>query len=247
MALIENARATIMYEKQHLRELEALRPEFANAARKAPLPPPVKVPPPVRPLTPPRSLSTPHTAPLPPQIPQQPPTQTYTPVMSRPPAGPLASPHPGHGQPPHVPNPIRPISAQAPLSPTSPASPAAGPSTPTPRPRYADAPNYPATSKSMFITPTTIASPLTPGGVPTPTAPASPSPFPSTGMSDPLLSPGPSYTQGGSYASQSQTMGRATNGKGLHQQHPLAASMQVPTPTRRLDAREAAAKLANFL
>lgn len=241
MVLIENARATIMYEKQHLKELEALRPDFANAARKAPLPPPVKVPPPVRPLTPPRVQPMPQTAPLPPPAPQVPTPQTYTP---RPPAGPLSTPQPPAHVPPHVPSPIRPISAQEPLSPSSPS---AGPSTP----RYTDASNYTSASKSMFITPTNIPTPLTPGGAPTPTSPTpSAKGFVShsAGMSDPLLSPGPSYTASqSSYTSQSQTLGRATNGKGLYQQHPLAASMQVPTPTRRLDAREAAAKLANFL
>ncbi|KZT35547.1 MAPEG-domain-containing protein, partial [Sistotremastrum suecicum HHB10207 ss-3] len=49
-ALIEHVRSTLMYEKQHLRELESLRPDFAAASKKIangvkPPPAPIVVPP----------------------------------------------------------------------------------------------------------------------------------------------------------------------------------------------------------
>ncbi|GJJ07163.1 hypothetical protein Clacol_001363 [Clathrus columnatus] len=55
VALIENARSSILYEKQILRELESLRTDFNNAAK--PAPPPTQTVgniAPVRPLTPPQ-------------------------------------------------------------------------------------------------------------------------------------------------------------------------------------------------
>lgn len=194
MVLIEHARSTIMYEKQHLRELESLRPDFVNAARKAVAPPPVQ-PPPARPLTPPRV----------------PPPPTNTPVVSPPP---VAAARPG---PPVIknipaPSPVRPLSAsaQGPLG--------GGPSAS----RHMDA------SKSMFITPTTPSAATV-----NPLAGPPPPPGASNAISDPLLSPAP----------QAHTLGRSN---GMMMGHPLAASV-TPAAHRRLDAREAAAKLANFL
>lgn len=173
LALVEHARSTVMYEKQLLRELESLRPDFNNANRKAPVPAPIKVPPPLRSSTPPRGQ------PLPPTIaPQTPP-----------------------------PGPVRSSTISGPLNPTPPA-------TSPPRPLGAERMDG---TKSMFITPS----------------------------GDPLLSP-----------SQTQTLGRSTttgslanrmNGNEQNGHHPLAASVRVEPTPRRLDAREAAAKLANFL
>lgn len=173
MALVEHARSTVMYEKQLLRELESLRPDFSNAARKAPAPAPA----PVRaPQSPVRASTPPRVEQKAPQTPPSRPFQSST-----------------------VPGPLPPA-----LSSTGPPIPR-----PPPSPERMDG------TKSMFITPS----------------------------SDPLLSP-----------SQTQTLGRSTtsgslanrvNGQNGH--HPLAASVRVEPTPRRLDAREAAAKLANFL
>lgn len=59
VALIENARSSILYEKQLLRELESLRNDFNNAAKPAPpsSQPAVAAAPTVRPLTPPQAQS----------------------------------------------------------------------------------------------------------------------------------------------------------------------------------------------
>ncbi|KAF8524709.1 vacuolar protein sorting-associated protein vps17 [Hysterangium stoloniferum] len=205
IALIEHSRTTIMYEKQLLRELEALRPDFNNADKKAPLPAPVKVPPPTRPVTPPRVGGAVPSAPVPP-IQQQQQRRQYQPQQPPPVQRPVivasqTSPVTPSG-------PIRAYSSQSPLGPPL-SSPGAGPSTPHASSTFMDG------SKSMFITPT-----------------------------DPLLSPGP--------PSETQTVGRFAGAEntrnGMHR--PLAASMIVqpqPSTMRRLDAREAAAKLANFL
>ncbi|KAF8580603.1 hypothetical protein K439DRAFT_1356546 [Ramaria rubella] len=182
LALVEHARSTIMYEKQLLRELEALRPDFSNAAKKAPLPPPMKAPPPTRPLTPP------HTRPTAPQAPIQ-----------VPPCAPL-------------PAPARAAPLQAPLPVTSPG---AGPSTPRP-------PLAPARidgTKSMFINPPT----------------------------DPLVSPGPTSPFGRTTSASFSGSNAGVGVDGRNGIHPLAASVRVEPSPRRLDAREAAAKLANFL
>ncbi|KIJ56974.1 hypothetical protein M422DRAFT_238559 [Sphaerobolus stellatus SS14] len=286
MVLVEHARTTIMYEKQLLRELEALRPDFLNAAKKAPLPAPVKIIPPVRPLTPPngpaRLISQTQSA-----IVQQHQGRPWTP-------GPPTAPYQQQQQQPYYPQqsqqpaPIQPVSAaQGPLGQSSPG---AGPSTPGrfPAQRFPHA-NHLEGTKSMFITPnrtSTVSSPVSPSPAPPvrddgarvdpltgmPIGPsklsirtaqssaAASGSGPASEVSDPLLSPPiqgqpspqPGYTQaqGYSYTSQSQTFGRAgMNGKGpLSPQgggHPLAQSMHVGP--RRLDAREAAAKLANFL
>jgi hypothetical protein len=172
-ALVEHARSTVMYEKQLLRELESLRPDFSNAARKAPVPAPVRVPPPpVRASTPPRAQ---------PRAPQTPPPG---PLQSSTTPGPLNTPPPSTSPP----------ASRPPLS--------------------ADRIDG---TKSMFITPS----------------------------SDPLLSPSQTQTLGRSTTSGSLANRVSANGQNGH--HPLAASVRVEPTARRLDAREAAAKLANFL
>ncbi|KAF8521831.1 Vps5 C terminal like-domain-containing protein [Gautieria morchelliformis] len=171
LALVEHARSTILYEKQLLRELESLRPDFSNAAKKAPAP--VRIPPsPLRSSTPPRVQPT---------APQTPPAG---PVQTSPTTEPLSHTSPGAG----------PVVSRPPLS-----------------PERIDG------TKSMFITPS----------------------------GDPLLSPSQTETLGRSTTSGSLANGANANGQNGH--HPLAASVRVEPTPRRLDAREAAAKLANFL
>lgn len=175
LALVEHARSTVMYEKQLLRELESLRPDFNNAARKAPAATSRVAPPAVRPTTPPGVQPT---------APQTTPSgakQSSTPTIPRP---------------------------------LDTSSPSAGP--PIPRPPLS--PERIDGTKSMFITPS----------------------------SDPLLSPSQTRTLGRSTTTASLANGGDTNGQNGYN-HPLAASVRVEPSPRRLDAREAAAKLANFL
>lgn len=159
-----------MYEKQLLRELESLRPDFNNAAKKAPTTIHVP-PPPVRPITPPRIQPT---------------------ARQTSPSGP-----------------IRPTAVPEPLNPTS-------PSAALPTSRSPLSPERIDGTKSMFITPS----------------------------SDPLLSPSQTQTLG---RSTSASLANGVNANGQNGYHPLAASVRIEPSPRRLDAREAAAKLANFL
>ncbi|KIK67806.1 hypothetical protein GYMLUDRAFT_154626 [Collybiopsis luxurians FD-317 M1] len=273
-ALIEHARSSIMYERQLLRELEALRVDVANAANKATpsstvAPKPMVILPleePVRPLPPPAPTPLPngyrqHTPP-PPRM-QTPPQGRARPA---PPAtnsygdrdplspGPMKAPLP---QPPVSPSASqqtfnsRQFSPSVPSSPRQPLptqSPGAGPSTPTSertRTPVEDGPplggRFVDGTKSMFVKPS---SPLVPS------LPSS-STF-NSGASDPLMG-------GGAPVRPSSALGdgsRRGNGKPMLQNDLDPLGFAKPTymsnsvrvqPTRpRLDAKEAASKLANM-
>ncbi|KAI0353032.1 hypothetical protein OH77DRAFT_1427802 [Trametes cingulata] len=280
-ALVEHVRSTIVYERQHLRELEALRPEVANANKKHVPQKPVSAPrpsyiPPLedfssRPPIPRPASGPPSNAPRPP-APSVPPLSAST-FVNGPPQGPLSSTG--------VPSPIRP--------PLPPQSPGAGPSsTPSPsQPSFApplmDGPPLGGRlvdgTKSMFVKPPT--SPLASSAVSTPArstsalppAPQSPTPQPPVapkGPLDPLSAPSsgpPSATASAAphplaasafvpSANSPLANGRSNSVSGsLHNDlDPLgmakpvnmSASMRVQPTRPRLDAREAASKLANM-
>ena len=269
-ALIEHVRSSIMYERQHLRELEALRPDVQNADKKhvptkptaAPRPsyiPPLEdfaskasVPPPLQsaPLSGSRapsatpSMSGPLSArpasPSPLAVPQR-----YTPTLpSSAMNSPLQSPGAGPSSPIlPSPKPPAPVLAPAPIS-----SPAPLMDGPPLGGRFVDG------TKSMFVkhTPSPL-SPAVPSG--TPNQPRIQSPLHSATFSAPHVShPLAHSTSSASIDSPlhsstpSVVNGRADDLDPLGMAKPAYMSQSVRVqPTRpRLDAREAASKLANM-
>lgn len=277
-ALVEHARSSIMYERQHLRELEALRNDVNNAAKKfVPqtngTPRPSIVPPledfskPPGPKSASAFASTPSLpgrAAGPPQGPlyasqsfARPPPQSAgagTSSFARPspqgPLGPHAPAGPSPSQTYQRPNP----------QPQPPRSPVPGPSSPAPtRASFAPPPKndgpplggkFVDGTKSMFVKPPVSPSPL---GPPASTAPATPSasaqfnPLQSPLHHDPLsrtaTMPADSVNgRPGSAAAQNDGFDPLGQARPSY----MSQSMRV-TPTRqRLDAREAASKLANM-
>lgn len=293
-ALVEHVRSTIMYERQHLRELEALRPDIQGADKKYVPQKPVSAPRPtyIPPLEDYSKPPVPRPASGPP---------TSVPRQGPPVAPPLNGTASMYG-PPLVP----PINAsvssngpsQGPLSsgvsspvrgPLPPQSPGAGPSSsPAPTqssfaPPLMDGPplggRFMDGTKSMFVK--SPSSPMVPSAS-TPTKPASaglppvpqspqPQPGPLTPAS-PLhasVSGPPSATSGAPHplgdplsasafvpsTSSPLANGRSNSVSGapndgldpLGMTRPAYMSATVRTPTRpRLDAREAASKLANM-
>lgn len=261
-ALVEHARSSIMYEKQLLRELEALRPDVNNAAKKvAPqsngVPRPSVIPPledfsnpPLRPAS--VVSSNPAISSRGPSA--IPPSMSYSQPYARPP------PQPAGTKILSSPNPLAPAvvaprpqtySRQGPLPPQSPG---AGPSSPTPS-QITFAPSlaeegpplggkFADGTKSMFIKPSSP-SPLGPAAMPTSQVhPRVQSPL----HSDPLSR---SSTVPSVETASRGLNGRLTQSDGLDplgQVKPKYMSQSVRvTPTRpRLDAREAASKLANM-
>jgi hypothetical protein len=303
-ALIEHARSSIMYERQLLRELEALRPDVNNCANKV-IPaangvprPPVIPPledfsrPPVRPESvPPSALrantqansfakqgplsAQPGRGPpnpftgqgLPPSVtaPSTGPLSSSTPQLTRPGVGTLSQSQPNVQQGPLAPPQSPPLppsqssSRRDALSPLS--SPGAGPSN-SPRPtqkafstpppddepplggRFVDG------TKSMFVKPSSA--PLSPPS----TAPAIPGHLQRAQMAasmytdplsrttaDPLLGGVPRSAYGpNGYPRQEDAMDPLGQAKPAY----MTSTMR-PQPTRpKLDAREAASKLANM-
>ncbi|EJD00944.1 uncharacterized protein FOMMEDRAFT_147630 [Fomitiporia mediterranea MF3/22] len=293
-ALIEHARSMISYERQRLRELESLRPDFKAADSK--FIPTNAVP--SRPVVIPK-LDEEIKPTIPPVRPAPPPLQQ----QHGPPLGSAASFRPPHMGP--VPPSKTPISAAA-----LPAqSPGAGPSTPTTpqfsrsttpssihTPSTAGAPplggRFVDGTKSMFITPSSASAitspalpkagplqsgasasaPVTAPQSPVPTTPKSTTQATALGAaiyheSDPLGPLGPTATVRRTITSSSfaPPLGSSplTNGSaqphtptkreevdplGLGTPKYMSQSMHLPgRPQRsRLDAREAASKLANF-
>lgn len=274
-ALIEHVRSSIMYERQHLRELEALRPDFASAAQKA-------------------VTAKPITAPRPAFVP---PLEDYSkPPIPRPSsAAPISAPstRPGFGSalPVSPPMSAHPTSSLPPPGTTAtppsvliknslpPQSPGAGPSTPQ-KPQSFAPPliNGPPLggrfmdgTKSMFIKPTQQPSPLSPSpNVNSPLHSSTGSAFQSplrssasttfhappatTGAPHPLAGGGGFDPLTGSVPVPNGQIAAAVNGRGGEDLDPLgmikpammSQSVRV-TPSRpRLDAREAASKLANM-
>ena len=298
-ALIEHARSSIMYERQLLRELEALRGDIGNAAKKvipsangAPKPtfiPPLEdfserrhpEPAPSAPLSNgfPRQTQSqfqpPHTA----GISQNGSTSAFTPHKL--PNAPQNQAHPQSPAPSHFPqtpggrqDPLSASSSQSftpgPSSPSPsqqfqsqrqqlpPQSPGAGPSsssfvTHSPIPRQAEAApplggRFVDGTKSMFITKSTSS--------PRPSPLASSSSVsnigvaPNSGAFDPLRSDSyPAVSSplhsSGPFGHQQPTRPQDLDPLGSIKPHQMSSSMRQP-PRPRLDAREAASKLANM-
>ncbi|KAF5358982.1 hypothetical protein D9758_004814 [Tetrapyrgos nigripes] len=290
-ALIEHARSSIMYERQLLRELEALRADVSNADKKAvPVmdgaPKPTIIPPLEdfsRPPLPPASAPAPvsngyhppppriQTQPIPqqpslPYNPNDPLSDSYQPHKSAPARGPLPpstiSPSLSQSsfqrqQVSNVPAAAREAYARSQLSSSTPSSPmqsqflppqspGAGPSSPSPAPsrpiddgpplggRFVDG------TKSMFVKPPS--SPLA-SGTQSPSKPAS-------SYTDPLLGSTP-VRPSSAFDTNRGISGLPPQSNGLDplgQARPINMSSSVRIqPTRpRLDAREAASKLANM-
>ncbi|OBZ76052.1 Vacuolar protein sorting-associated protein 17, partial [Grifola frondosa] len=251
-ALVEHVRSSIMYERQLLRELEALRPDINNAAKKFIVTKPVSVPRPTV-IPPLEDFSKP---PIP-RPASGPPTSA-----SRGPPVPALAPTSTVGGPPH-PSPHGGFSSLA-TSPVRsslpPQSPGAGPSTsPAPSqnsfaPSLLDTPPLGGRlvdgTKSMFIKPTS--SPLS-------TSSILPSSSASKASPEPLLSPlhAPVATAPHPLAASAivgSPTARAANGHAVNGLDPLgmakpafmSSSVRVQPTRPRLDAREAASKLANM-
>ena len=287
-ALIEHARSSIMYERQLLRELEALRGDVSSAAKKVVavangVPKPSIVPPledfsdrnlPVSsaPISNGFHKATqsqiPHTAGLPadnggPQgfTPHKLPNQPQAPVPSLFPQTRL-----GRQEPLSAASVQSSSSARGPFSPSSsqhipnptlpPQSPGAGPSSPTisperqsvPRPPVNEAPlggHFVDGTKSMFVTRSTSIphpSPLSvsssTSNIPGPNVPFDP--LRNDSYTGPVSSP--LHTGPSQQASQTQE----TDPLGSIRPHQMSSSVSVQPTRPRLDAREAASKLANM-
>ncbi|KAF8663374.1 hypothetical protein AX16_000949 [Volvariella volvacea WC 439] len=268
-ALIEHARSSIMYEKQLLRELEALRVDVANAAKKS-LPVANGVPKPtiVPPLedygdsprsAPPGPSNNPLNRPVPldgqirgpPQgtVAQGPatalPSQSFAIQQQQPqPTAPLPRPTQTQGAGPSTaPGPSQPVAPTKPLD----EPPLGG--------RFGDG------TKSMFVKSTTR--PLSPP-LPISSSTSSIPPQPSAGargpLADPLMRPAPVSTpsplhdplmgtaNGQAQQQQPQSQQKSTfEPLGQAKYSLMSQSVRIQQPTRpRLDAREAASKLANM-
>ncbi|KAF9268204.1 hypothetical protein L218DRAFT_954573 [Marasmius fiardii PR-910] len=282
-ALIEHARSSIMYEKQLLRELEALRVDVSSAAKKVepatirppkpsiipPLEDDYKPPPPqsqsaVEPTrsngfyhhqTPPRVQTPQGTAG---QMPAQPQPYNYDPLSGAPSGGVPTNPLLQSGSqsrfstPPSSAPPTavqsfaarqgqsRPVSPYSPYLP--PQSPGAGPSSPVPKiPVVDDGPplggKFVDGTKSMFVKSTS--SPLA-------------SPMPSSSVShitgDPLTSSMPSMPirSPNSVDGTQRALTNDLDPLGTVRPTYMSNSVRVTPQRPRLDAREAASKLANM-
>lgn len=270
-ALIEHVRSSIMYERQHLRELDALRSDVSNAANKhvaaKPPPPRPTVIPPLedfsRPSIPrPASVQS-NTAASPVAR-----TASVPPTATALPSDPLA---PGSSirtlpQLSSLPKPPSNFVSHSSSMPSPLQSPGAGPSTPPLTPsgrspsfsppsnnnndggpplggRFADG------TKSMFVKHTP--SPLVPSSAPsTPSKAAFQSPLHSAtvGSPHPLAQ---SVSSPLSDSSAPRANGRAGADEGLDplgmgRPAYMSASVRVQPTRPRLDAREAASKLANM-
>ncbi|KAF8076635.1 Vps5 C terminal like-domain-containing protein [Lyophyllum atratum] len=288
-ALIEHARSSIMYERQLLRELEALRVDVSNAAKKVEpsvngVPKPMVIPPleeyndhhavAPRPAQVPAAngfqrssnfTTPPHSAQHPGPPPQRPPLQSYPsqgpPSQGPTPGGPLSPAAPSASSTQAI------YSGRAPFTPPMnhpsfrsgmpPQSPGAGPSSPAPsqitfaKPPIDEPPlggRFVDGTKSMFIKPTP--SPHSPprpassnshfGGRPQSGDPLNVDPLSRVTMASPLHG-GPS----GPLNSQA-LQGNSFDPLGHIKPHQMSSSMRVQPTRPRLDAREAASKLANM-
>ncbi|KAH9943262.1 Vps5 C terminal like-domain-containing protein [Epithele typhae] len=261
-ALVEHVRSTIMYERQHLRELEALRPEVSAADKKHVPQKPVTAP---RPAYVPLSKTSPtHPSNVPPR------THRVTSSMIAPSHAPAPSSHTNGF--PQGPLSAGPAPGRAPIPPQSPG---AGPSSAATtsgsfaRPT-SDGPPLGGRlvdgTRSMFVKPPM--SPLASTGPPKPPGTGLP-PVPPSNQSapiSPLHASGPPSGSshplggGGDPLSASTFVSSAIPGRSnsvsatlandldpLGMARPAYMSATVRTPTRpRLDAREAASKLANM-
>ncbi|KAL1946505.1 hypothetical protein VTO73DRAFT_14609 [Trametes versicolor] len=276
-ALVEHVRSTIMYERQHLRELESLKPDVSNADQKH---------------VPQKPVIAPRPAYIPPLEDFAPKPPIPRPASAQPPSMPRAAP-------PSVPplsasafingpaqNPFISGGAASPVrAPLPPQSPGAGPSsarTPSQTsfaPPLMDGPPLGGRlvdgTKSMFVK--MPSSPLASSGLPTststsalppapqsatpqaaPRTPADPLSATSTGPPSGLPSAAPHPLAASAYmpsahsqfangrSNTAPTLANDLDPLGMAKPVNMSASVRV-TPSRpRLDAREAASKLANM-
>lgn len=263
-ALIEHVRSSIMYERQHLRELEALRPDVQNADKKHIPAKPAVAPRPS--YVPPLEDFTSKAAAVPPPL-QSAPISGSLRASTPPINGPLSArpASPAQAAVPQRYTPQLPSSAMhSPLQ-----SPGAGPSSPVapafkpPTPVFAPAPlmdgpplggRFVDGTKSMFVKhiPSPLASPTTSGSPnrsaihsplhsATGTAPYAPHPLAQSTSSASLDSPLHAFAP-------NVVNGRADDLDPLGMTKPsyMSQSMRVQPTRPRLDAREAASKLANM-
>lgn len=302
-ALIEHVRSSIMYERQHLREIESLRTDVENADKKHL---------PTKPTAPRPSYVPPLEDFSKPPIPRPASSNASSRRPSVPPAvsasASFSSPGAPQGQPPLPPSVLSPTpSASSFNGPLPPQSPGAGPSSPIPSstststvsgPLGQDGPplggRFVDGTKSMFVkhAPSPLvpggsgshpSSPLTPSksgtgfqpyspnqsqlqsprssGFNTPNTPSNPHPLAhsvaaigsgsgSGGAADPL-SAGPStpLSANSAYGMNGQSAGGSGQLDPLGMARPgafMSASVRVQPTRPRLDAREAASKLANM-
>jgi len=246
-ALIEYSRSSIMYERQLLRELESLRPDVASSNAKVAsktngIPKPTIIPP----------LEDNFKPSLPPVEPNPSLTRGPAPASSIPPN--VLSGRPGISQtsvPPQSPgagsskSPV--VAPQIPRPPL--ASQDSSPHTAPARSRSTEPPlggRFADGTKSMFIHPTSSPSFPSPSQVEGPrsatVAPRPPNTDPLTG--GPLMSPDPIQRPG-----TTDGTARSTNDVdplgGIRPAY-MSASVRVQPTRRKLDAREAASKLANM-
>ncbi|EJF62398.1 hypothetical protein DICSQDRAFT_180261 [Dichomitus squalens LYAD-421 SS1] len=299
-ALVEHVRSTIMYERQHLRELEALRPDVANADKKHVPQKPVSTPRPtyIPPLEEFSKPAIPRPASGPPSNAPRPPSQNVpapisatssmigSPSGGRPPISVAVSTNgSSHG-------PLSPGSVSSPLrAPLSPQSPGAGPSSsssPVPSqssfaPPLINGPplggRFVDGTKSMFVkspssplaatgsTPTKPASaglPPVPSSAVTQSTPVSPlhgtvsgppssvpspAPHPLARAGDPLSASMFVTSSNPPANGRSNSVSASSDGLdplGMVKPAYMSASVRVQPTRPRLDAREAASKLANM-
>ena len=289
-ALVEHVRSTIMYERQHLRELEALRPDV-NAANKKHVPQkPVSAPRPTHippledfskpPITRPAS-NPPSSAPRPP-APLAPPISVSNSMIASSQGqhysasaftngahqGPLSAgptPTPRNGLPPQSPGagPSSSPASQSAFTPPLMNGPPLGG-------RFVDG------TKSMFVKPPTSplasAGPVKPASAGLPPVPSSPtpqsasqtpiSPLHASVSSPPSSAPSPApHPLGDPLSASAFVQPSAVNGRsnsvsavpsdgldplGMARPAYMSASVRVQPTRPRLDAREAASKLANM-
>jgi len=244
-ALIEYTRSSIVYERQLLRELESLRPDIASSnAKVAPkpngIPKPTVIPPleddsnPSRPAVPGPSLT--HGRAPAPSIPSS--AVSGRPGINQPsvPQSPIAGP----SKPPvAAPRSLRPPVASQNVSPGTAPAEARG-NVPPLGGRFADG------TKSMFIQPSSSSFPSPSAQV---QGSGSSTAVPRSSNTDPLLG-GPLMSSDpikrpGTTDGTSRGAGDVDPLGGIRPAH-MSASVRVQPMRRKLDAREAASKLANM-
>ncbi|PPQ77368.1 hypothetical protein CVT25_010950 [Psilocybe cyanescens] len=297
-ALIEHARSSIMYERQLLRELEALRVDFSNADKKVVpsgggVPKPSIVPPledysershpdpaPTAPLSngfhQPAYAQPPHTAGITSQngfTPHRVPIQAPNPVLGNP-QSPLPPPFPqtpvGRQDPlsaasirsfQPTQSPLSPSNSQFARHPLPSQSPGAGSSSPgvsytpnvAPKPSINEPPlggKFVDGTKSMFVTKSTSGPRPSPLSFSSSTSniqrPTSSAPFdPLRSDSHPPFS-SPLNDPSGQGSVQQPSRPQETDPLGSIRPHQMSSSVRVQPMRPRLDAREAASKLANM-
>ncbi|KAG6903424.1 hypothetical protein C0995_005447 [Termitomyces sp. Mi166 len=280
-ALIEHARSSIMYERQLLRELEALRVDVSNAANKIVLstngvPKPTVVPK--------LEDSNGHSfvspsdgfqrSPHPPHSAQPGPAPSRPPLQSFPSQGPLSQvPTQGSSflaQPPYQnqdpratsptstpasqPPPFSPPPSHPSFRPSLPSqSPGAGPSSPGPNFQTSPYSNEPPLggrfadgTKSMFIQPTQAPHNPLPSLASSSTFDSRPHAGDPLNV-DPLMRPAPVLPLPGSTRPMNGQISQNSVDPLAHiKPHQMSASVRVQPTRPRLDAREAASKLANM-